>query len=341
MASMNPKPKGPRAARFVLAAGAALLALATGRGADAQPYQAYVTYDAPLMSGPSPDYPAVADLSAGQPVTVYGCLDGYTWCDIQADYYRGWFDAGLLAYYYEDQPVPFYNYAYQIGLPIIGFSFYDYWGRFYHDRPFFGERERWGHIAPAPRGAIAQYRGPRVGFGPRRPEGGFGRPDFDHREFGRPEGGRPEFRPEGGRPDFHPEAGRQDFRPDAGHPEAARPGFTPPPGGGRPEFNRPDYNRPEFNRPQAPPAPQQAPQAAPQMQRPPGGFQGGQPPRPQFAPQMQRPQGGPPPQMQRPQGGPPPQQPHPQGPPPGQPHPQGGGGGQQHPQQGGNQRPPN
>ena len=115
----SPKNKEPRMAnraKLALVAGTAVLALGLTQPAQAQPYEANVTYDAPLMSGPSPDYPAVADLYAGEPVTVFGCLDGYSWCDVGAEDYRGWFDAGLLSYSYEGRPVPLYDYGYQIGL---------------------------------------------------------------------------------------------------------------------------------------------------------------------------------------------------------------------------------
>ena len=188
--------------RFALAAGAALLSLTAASAAQA--YEAYVNEPAPILTGPSPDYPPVVYLHGGETVEVYGCLDGYDWCDVQFLNYRGWFDADLLTSIYDGRRVPLYDYGYDLGLPIIDFSFNDYWGRYYRDRPFFRERERWERIAP-----------------PQRRE--------DHRRFE----GRPDFERGQGRPDFNrgPDASRGgDFERDRGQ--------------ARPEFNRaPDFNR--------------------------------------------------------------------------------------------------
>src|ERR1700676_2522221 len=109
-----------RRTRFALAVGATILALATAQAAQA--YEAYVTQAAPILTGPSTDYPPVVYLNGGEPVEVYGCLDDYDWCDISFNGFRGWFDATLLAYPYQGRRVPLYDYGYDIGLPVIGFS---------------------------------------------------------------------------------------------------------------------------------------------------------------------------------------------------------------------------
>ncbi|MDB5395820.1 MAG: peptide-binding protein, partial [Rhodospirillales bacterium] len=198
--------------RFALAVGAAIVALATAQAAQA--YEAYVTQAAPILTGPSADYPAVVYLRGGEPVEVYGCLPDYDWCDISFRDYRGWFDANLLAYPYQGRRVPLYDYGYDIGLPIIGFSLGDYWGRYYRDRPFFRERERWAHIPLSP-------------------------PREDHRRFD----GRPGFDRQGGRPDFDrdhgPRQGRPDFDRDHG-PQQGRPDFDRDHG---PQQGRPDFGR--------------------------------------------------------------------------------------------------
>ncbi len=136
--------------KLALATGAATVAL--GSAGVAKAYDAVVTASAPLEAGPSPDYPQVAELDSGAPVTVYGCIGGYEWCDVSFQGNRGWFDGQLLAVPYQGQQVPIFDYGVAIGLPVITFSFNSYWNHYYHGRPFFAERGRYANIpAPPPR----------------------------------------------------------------------------------------------------------------------------------------------------------------------------------------------
>jgi uncharacterized protein YraI len=200
------KEKGAGRMKFALAVGVAMVSLMGAQAAQA--YQAYVTAPAPILTGPSADYPPVVYLRGGEPVEVYGCLDGYEWCDIQFREFRGWFDADQLTYAYEGRRVPLYDYGYDIGLPIINFSLGDYWGRYYRDRPFYRQRERFEHIPmPRPREDHRRFEG---GPGFDRDHGFQGRPDFNR---DRGQQARPEFDRGQGRPDFDRDRGQQG-RPD-------------------------------------------------------------------------------------------------------------------------------
>ncbi len=275
-------------ARMVLAI-AALFALAVGHTASAQPYersayQAYVTTPAPILAGPTPDYPPVVDLNPGQPVAVYGCLDGYSWCDVAIEGYRGWFDAGLLSYPYEGGSVPLYDYGYRIGIPVIGFSFDDYWRRYYYDRPFFRERERWARVPPPrPREDRPREDHPRVPGLPGFLEGRV--PGFEeHRgeEPNRPGGDRGQFEHgQGGQPE-------REGRPPEGRPPEGRPPEGRPPEGQRPaEQQRPQQaQRPApVNPAAAPHAPQpQTPRPQPQAPHPQAAPPAAHPPAPAAKP---------------------------------------------------------
>lgn len=111
---------------------------------------AYTTTSVTLDAGPDTDYPALVELAPGTPVDLWGCLDGWTWCDVSYGDARGWVGAEDLAFPYEDQSLPIDTYGPELGLPIVVFSFNDYWDRHYRDRPFFRERDRWEHHAPPP-----------------------------------------------------------------------------------------------------------------------------------------------------------------------------------------------
>ena len=81
------------ARRAVCALGALLL---TAWSQHALSFPATVTDLVHLRAGPSIEYPSVALLGRGSTVEVFGCEDGYGWCDAQIGTQRGWVDAAYL-----------------------------------------------------------------------------------------------------------------------------------------------------------------------------------------------------------------------------------------------------
>ncbi|MEO7391065.1 MAG: SH3 domain-containing protein [Ramlibacter sp.] len=114
-----------------------------------------------LRAGPDPDYPVVVRLPAGIQVGVQGCLEDYSWCDVQAGYSRGWVYAGNLNYYYQNNYVPLQQYGPSIGLSVFPFIIGDYWGRYYRDRSWYGDRNRWIDRHPQHRYEQPRYEQPR------------------------------------------------------------------------------------------------------------------------------------------------------------------------------------
>ncbi|WP_130620290.1 SH3 domain-containing protein [Dyella amyloliquefaciens] len=131
-----------------------LLSLVLAGPAAAQGASGVVTSYVDLYSGPDIGYPAVAQLPAGTPVAIQGCLDGWTWCDVITMGMRGWVAGTFVQYTYDNQPVIVADYGPRIGIPIIAFSIGVYWDHYYRDRPFYRDRDRWySHpIAPRPPG---------------------------------------------------------------------------------------------------------------------------------------------------------------------------------------------
>lgn len=128
----------------------AVLTAAIAGPAVARDYQAFIVSLGSLKAGPGTEYPAVADVSPGEPVQVHGCLGGYGWCDVSFQGYRGWYDGHQLAYPLNGVRVPLAGFGGQAGVPVVAFSVEDYWGRFYRDRPFYRDRARWaGQDMPA------------------------------------------------------------------------------------------------------------------------------------------------------------------------------------------------
>ena len=143
-----------------------------------------------VRAGPDPEYPLVAQLDAGTPLDVHGCLSDWSWCDVSFEDNRGWIYSGGVSFVYQGERVPLYSYGPNLGLPIVAFSLSVYWGDYYRGRPWYGQRDEWEHrhfphhMRPSGR----QYAGP---------------PPMPH---GHPEtGARPEYRgAEQGRAASHP-----------------------------------------------------------------------------------------------------------------------------------------
>src|ERR1700754_4998347 len=121
--------------------GAAFLAFA----AAAQSQNAMTTEPADLYAGPDDSYPVVAQLDPNSPIQVFGCLDDWSWCDVGAGDLRGWMYSPDITYGYEGGYVPLYSYAPSLGIAIVPFSLDVYWGRYYHGRPWYSQREEWAH----------------------------------------------------------------------------------------------------------------------------------------------------------------------------------------------------
>jgi uncharacterized protein YraI len=122
------------AALFVIAAPATALA---ARG--------YATASVNMRAGPSTQFPVVTTIPDNARVTIHGCLDNRSWCDVTWHRNRGWVSANYLNTFYNDRYVYLPDYWGVAGVPIVGFAFDDYWGRYYVGRPWYHRRGHWRH----------------------------------------------------------------------------------------------------------------------------------------------------------------------------------------------------
>ncbi|MCC7274653.1 MAG: SH3 domain-containing protein [Alphaproteobacteria bacterium] len=199
--------------RILAAAAVALATLLPAAPPAAAQSQGWVIGTVNLRAGPGTAYPRITAIPAGAPVAVFGCLEGWSWCDVAFGEARGWVAGNYISYEYLGRRAPVVEIGPQIALPIIAFTLGSYWDNHYRGRPFYRERPRWEsyyHRAPPPRYAV-----PRRDFRPEphyRPAPAY-RPDY-HRDR------RPDYRPEvhrDRRPDYRPDHRvdrRPDYRPD-------------------------------------------------------------------------------------------------------------------------------
>jgi uncharacterized protein YraI len=210
-----------------VACAAAAGALSIASGAALAQTEAYTSTPVYLYAGPAQDYPIVAQLPAGQPVTVYGCVSGYTWCDVAIPQARGWVYGGDLTYPYQGSDVPVMTYGTAIGLPLITFSLGTYWGHYYRERPWYPDREHWEHHAPPPNRPPPPAHPPPPQQGANRPPPASPPPEPPPQPLGTDHGHRPNPRqPPPGQP---PPGQHGEMRPGQPPAQGARP-VAPPPG---------------------------------------------------------------------------------------------------------------
>jgi uncharacterized protein YraI len=226
------------------------LALLAGLPALAAAADGYVTGDITLRAGPDIDYPAIDMIPAGAPIDIEGCTDGWEWCDVVFGSERGWVAGNFIQDEYDEQPVLVPEYGERLGIPIVSFSIVTYWDRYYVDRPFYRDRERWYHRPPPHHAPPPPPRRP----GPLPAYRGDQRRDQDHDD------GRAAPAPQGMPAHARPQVPvDRDDRPQ------------PPPS---PE----EQGRPQPPPTAVPPAPHGAPGRVPAHQAPAGTHQGGHPP---------------------------------------------------------------
>lgn len=86
-----------------LSAIALMGALAVPTAALAQ--NASATTDLTIRVGPGPHHELVTVIPVAEPITIHGCLDDMSWCEVSWSTYTGWAYADYLAYELEGSPV--------------------------------------------------------------------------------------------------------------------------------------------------------------------------------------------------------------------------------------------
>ncbi|MCJ7997087.1 SH3 domain-containing protein [Rhizobium cremeum] len=90
-----------------------------------------------LRAGPGTAYPVVRVVPAGSPVATFGCLAGYTWCDIGYAGARGWVSASYITVTYGGTKVVVTPViAPRVAIPVITYSEV-YWHTHYHAYPWY------------------------------------------------------------------------------------------------------------------------------------------------------------------------------------------------------------
>jgi uncharacterized protein YraI len=96
-----------------------------------------------MRAGPQQGYPNVRNIARGGRVTVHGCLDDRSWCDVSYGNDRGWVSGSEFVGRYDGREDSLSNLSVTFRIGTVSFSFGDYWENYYRQRPFYSERYRW------------------------------------------------------------------------------------------------------------------------------------------------------------------------------------------------------
>ena len=133
----------------------AAVAIATWAGAMQSPVEAqtprpngYPVTNVNLRAGPGTYYPAILVVPARAPISILGCLGDYTWCDVIFQGNRGWMRSIYLQGWYRGYYYSLRDYAPRLGYRVVSFDIGRYWDSNYRERPFYGDRGKWGGGSP-------------------------------------------------------------------------------------------------------------------------------------------------------------------------------------------------
>jgi uncharacterized protein YraI len=110
----------------------------------AEAAEGFATANVNMRSGPSTRYPAVTTVPVGTPLEINGCLNETPWCDVSFFGGRGWVAGQYIQATYQSRRIYVGPQYYRpLGIPTVTFNVDDYWGRYYRNRDFYRDRDRW------------------------------------------------------------------------------------------------------------------------------------------------------------------------------------------------------
>ncbi|MFN3320067.1 MAG: SH3 domain-containing protein [Allorhizobium sp.] len=137
--------------RFILGAFAAILMAAISGPVLAATKGATVG-SVNLRAGPGTGYPVVMAMPPSAALTIYGCLDTASWCDVSWGGARGWVSSNYVRVYYQGQTVTISPALIpMVGLTVVAFN-QAYWNNHYVGQPWYGQ---WNSYYAGP-GAVAR-----------------------------------------------------------------------------------------------------------------------------------------------------------------------------------------
>lgn len=136
--------------RIALAIATTIAVAAMAKTAEAQAPRpnGYPVTNVNLRAGPGTYYPPLLVVPSRAPISILGCLGDYTWCDVIFQGNRGWMRSIYLQGWYRGYYYSLRDYAPRLGYRVVSFDIGPYWDANYRQRPFYGDRGKWGGGSP-------------------------------------------------------------------------------------------------------------------------------------------------------------------------------------------------
>lgn len=99
-----------------------------------------------LRAGPDRGYPVIAQIPANAYVAIEGCVNDWSWCDVRWSNIRGWVAGEYLRTGDIHRPAYIADSGRTAHIPVVEFNLGNYWDNYYHNRPFYKDRDRYSHI---------------------------------------------------------------------------------------------------------------------------------------------------------------------------------------------------
>lgn len=98
---------------------------------------AVATANVNLRAGPSTSYPVVTVVPAGSRIVTFGCVSGYSWCDVAYGSSRGWISANYVQVVYNGSTVILTPaVAPAVGVTVVTYN-RAYWDTYYTAYPWY------------------------------------------------------------------------------------------------------------------------------------------------------------------------------------------------------------
>jgi uncharacterized protein YraI len=106
---------------------ALVLAAGLAGPAAAQSRTGYTNADANLRTGPDSGYPRIKAVPYGERVEIHGCINDWSWCDVEWRRDRGWMAAAFLETDLNGRRVVVVDNGPNLAWPILTFALTAYW----------------------------------------------------------------------------------------------------------------------------------------------------------------------------------------------------------------------
>jgi uncharacterized protein YraI len=109
-----------------------------------------------LRAGPDMSFPVVASIPSNERMALEGCLQGWSWCDVNWNGQRGWVSGKDIEAIHQNKTVRLSEIVSPpVQVPVVTYNTAAYWDTYYKTTPFYTKRQEFFRWEPAPASSSA------------------------------------------------------------------------------------------------------------------------------------------------------------------------------------------